>query len=254
MSAPRTVAAPGSEAAWHDVECGSYAADLALWSELARAAAGPVLELGCGTGRVALALAAEGHQVAGLDRSGELIAELERRAAARDLDLEAIAGDARDRELLAGAGERLLVLAPMQLVHLLGGVEGRRRMLAAVKATLAPGGTFAAALLEARPAPAVAGDPPLLPDVLELDGWVHSSQPLEVALVADRLEVRRLRQLVSPAGELTERVDVVGLDPVTPAEFEAEAKAAGFASRERLRIPATADHVGSAVCVLEVPR
>ena len=47
----------GSDAVvWQDVECASYDADLPLWRELAAAAAGPVLDLGCGTGRVALDL------------------------------------------------------------------------------------------------------------------------------------------------------------------------------------------------------
>ena len=39
---------------WHDVECGGYDADLTLWQELAREAGGPVLDVGAGTGRVAL--------------------------------------------------------------------------------------------------------------------------------------------------------------------------------------------------------
>ena len=46
------------ESVWHDVECASYEADLDLWRELAAAARGPVLDHGCGTGRVALDLAA----------------------------------------------------------------------------------------------------------------------------------------------------------------------------------------------------
>ncbi len=49
------VSATAERAIWHDAECGAYAADLALWEELAAAAGGPVLDLGCGTGRVALA-------------------------------------------------------------------------------------------------------------------------------------------------------------------------------------------------------
>ena len=41
--------AASQEAIWHDVECGGYAADLAVWAELASAAAGgPVLDLGAG--------------------------------------------------------------------------------------------------------------------------------------------------------------------------------------------------------------
>ena len=53
---------------WHDIECGSYVADLPLWRELAREAAGPVLDVGAGTGRVALDLARAGHRVTALDR------------------------------------------------------------------------------------------------------------------------------------------------------------------------------------------
>ena len=66
-----------AKVAWHDVECGGYTADLSLWGRLARAQDGPVLDVGAGTGRVALRLAAAGHDVTALDRDGELLAELE---------------------------------------------------------------------------------------------------------------------------------------------------------------------------------
>jgi len=63
MSAGRDSGAPeATEAAiWQQVEFGSYGADLPLWTELAEAANGPVLELGAGAGRVGLHLAGEGH-------------------------------------------------------------------------------------------------------------------------------------------------------------------------------------------------
>ena len=44
-------------AAWQDVECGAYSADLEAWERLAAASEGPMLELGSGTGRVCLHLA-----------------------------------------------------------------------------------------------------------------------------------------------------------------------------------------------------
>ena len=49
MSPARDTGAPeATEAAiWQEVEFGSYGADLPLWTELAEAADGPVLELGC---------------------------------------------------------------------------------------------------------------------------------------------------------------------------------------------------------------
>ena len=69
-----------SSVAWHDVECGSYSADLALWEELAAHAGGPILELGCGTGRVTLRLGRCGHRVTGLDRDAVLLAAFGERA------------------------------------------------------------------------------------------------------------------------------------------------------------------------------
>lgn len=241
----------GRDAVWHEVECGRYAADLALWSALTREAAGPVLELGCGTGRVALHLAGEGFEVTGLDSSPELAAELSRRAEEAGLAVEVVIGETREFAL----GRRFaVVLAPMQLVHLLGGPGGRRAMLERVAAHLHPAGTFAAALLAAELAAEGADTDPVLPDVAERDGWLYSSLPVEVLAIDGGFEVRRLRQLVSPSGELSERIEAIKLERLDADRFEAEAVSAGLAVRERIEIAPTDDHVGSTVCVLEARR
>jgi 2-polyprenyl-3-methyl-5-hydroxy-6-metoxy-1,4-benzoquinol methylase len=70
---------------WHDVECGGYGADLPLWRELAARCGGPVLEVGCGTGRVALDLARRGHSVTGVDTDPQLVTALRERAHGLDL-------------------------------------------------------------------------------------------------------------------------------------------------------------------------
>ncbi|MGH2952616.1 MAG: class I SAM-dependent methyltransferase [Solirubrobacterales bacterium] len=233
---------------WHEVECGGYAADLALWRQLAGEAGGPVLELGCGAGRVALDLARAGHEVTGVDVRPELLAELRNRAAAVGTAVEALDADARSFEL----GRRFaLVLAPMQLVHLLRGAHGRRAMLGCARRHLAPGGTLALALLPPDIPAAAGGDTPPTPDVREVGGWVYSSLPLQICEVDGAIEVRRLRQVVAPDGELSEELDVARLDLLDPDTVAAEARRARLAERERVEIAATADHVGSTVLVLE---
>ena len=240
-----------AEAIWHDVENGAYAADLALWEQIATEGAGPVLELGAGTGRVALELAGHGHDVTTLDSSEVLTDALRDRASAAGLEIDTVIADAREFDL----GRRFAtVLAPMQFAHIVGGAGGRERMFAAVASHLDQHGTFAAALLDEEAVPDQLSGPPPLPDVREVDGWVYSSLPTEVIATPDGYEVRRLRQAVSPAGELSEQTDSIYLDTVSPAELEAEAASVGLEPRERVAIPATADHVGSIVCVLEASR
>ena len=52
----------------HDVECAAYDLDLTIWRDLAGRAGGPVLDIGAGTGRVAIDLARIGHEVTALKR------------------------------------------------------------------------------------------------------------------------------------------------------------------------------------------
>ena len=59
----------------------SLAADLPMILEIARQTGGPILELGVGTGRVAIPLARAGHRVTGVDNAPALLAEAERRRA-----------------------------------------------------------------------------------------------------------------------------------------------------------------------------
>jgi SAM-dependent methyltransferase len=238
------------EVRWHEVECGGYVADLPAWRELAAAAAGPVLELGCGCGRVALDLARHGHEVTAVDSSSALLAELRRRAAADGLEVETVEADVRRLEL-----ERRFALAcaPMQLVHLLGGASGREAFMRSAGVHLAPGGALAVAILAEAIGPALEGEP-ALPDVAEHEGWVYSSQPIEVLRVEGGFEVRRLRQLVSPGGGLADELDVVFLDELDVAMLEREARAAGLGLRERIEVEPTHDHVGSTIVVLEGER
>ena len=55
----------------------SFTEDLFFWRKLAHQHGGPLLELGCGAGRVLLPLAAEGYEITGLDNSAGMLARAE---------------------------------------------------------------------------------------------------------------------------------------------------------------------------------
>jgi SAM-dependent methyltransferase len=231
---------------WHDVENGGYLVDLPLWRELAAGADGPVLDLGAGTGRVALDLAAAGYDVTALDSDGELLDELGRRANEAGLHVARVRADARRLEPL---GPFALVLAPMQFVQIMGGPSERAELLAGVAACLAPGGSFAAAIADLDEAVAAEDAAPPVPDVGQRGDWIYSSLPLDVRPEPGGVAVEWLRQVVSPAGTLTEERHTQLLESITPEGFEREAAAAGLNVVEQHEVAATEAYIGSMVIV-----
>ncbi len=233
---------------WHDVECGGYSADLPVWERLAAACDAGIADLGCGTGRVALHLGRLGHQVTGIDLDGDFIAELDRRAKADRLTVEGWRCDVR----ALGTGPLFeLVIAPMQLIQLIPSSDERVTTFRGIKDRLTGGGRAAFAVVEPSPVPD--GDLLPLPDVREVDGWVFSSLPLSVETTDEAIEITRLRQIVSPAGEMTEGTNAVRLALLSADVVEQEAVAGGLHPLDRLEIPTTDDHLGSSVVVLEKP-
>jgi SAM-dependent methyltransferase len=235
---------------WHDAECGGYSADLPLWRRLAEQSGGPVLEVGCGTGRVALDLARRGIETCAIDLDPCLIDAVRSRGAG--LPIEASQADVLDLSL---GRTFALIVAPMQVLQLLDGPKRRRRALERMRTHLLPGGDVAIALVEGAPSEAQApegGPVGTLPDVAERDGWVYSSLPLGVAVDNGRLVVRRLRHLVSPSGDLTESRSEERLDILSADNLAEDMAAAGFAQPRALHVPATDAHIGSLIVVAEV--
>jgi SAM-dependent methyltransferase len=232
-----------SAVVWHDVECGGYLEDVALWRELAGAADGPVLDVGAGTGRIALDLAAQGIEVVALDTDPALLAALEERAAAAGLTVTTVCTDARDFDF----GDRRfgLIAVPMQTLQLLGGADGRAAFLRSAARHLRPGGAIAAALADALDSFDGVSDGLPDPDVATIDGLTYSSLPLAVVDEGDHAAIHRLRQVNG-----FEEHDVIRLARVSPAEVAEEAEAVGLTAEAARRIPATDVYVGSTVVVL----
>jgi SAM-dependent methyltransferase len=238
----------GLDVLWHDLECGSYDEDLALWRELAAATGGPVLDVGAGTGRVTLDLAARGIEVVALDSDAELLEALRGRAAG--LPVQSAQADARDFAL----GRRFpLVLVPMQTLQLLGGPEGRAAFLRCAREHLEPGGLLAAALADALESFDSETDGLPIPDQCEVDGVLYASLPLAVVDEGDRAAIHRLREVVGPDGVRLAADDVIRLDRVDADAVAGEAEALGFTAEPHGRVAATEDHIGSTVVLLRAP-
>lgn len=126
---------------------GDYAAirtpsgDVDFYVAEARAARGPVLELGCGTGRILLPTARAGIPVTGVDRSAPMLRRLERHLAAEPREV-------RDRVRLVEAdivdadarGRFALVTLPFRpIAHVLR-IDDQIRLLENARRHLAPEG------------------------------------------------------------------------------------------------------------------
>jgi SAM-dependent methyltransferase len=235
-------------ALWHDLECGAYGEDLPLWHALAREAGGPVLDVGAGTGRVALDLARAGVAVVALDADASLLQALEHRAAC--LPIETVVADARELAL----GRRFpLVIVPMQTLQLLGGTRGRTAFLRRALDHLNRGGVLAAAVADAVDCFDDEHELPPPPDVFEIDGARYASRLLAVADEGDRAAIHRRREVVVP-GELHEFHDViVRLDRVSADEVAAEAASLGYLCEPHRFTAQTEEYLGSTVVVLRAP-
>jgi SAM-dependent methyltransferase len=228
---------------WHDVECGAYLADMDMWLRLAREAAGPVLDVGAGTGRVTLRLAAAGHDVTALDRDGELLATLKERAAAEGLEIESVLADAADFEL---PRRFALIAVPMQTLQLLDERDG---FFASAARALVPGGLVAAAIADGLEAFDEQAPLPF-PDVGEQDGRQFLSQPVAVRELPGAVRIERIRQIVEPDGERSSADDVIELRRVDPESLAEEAARHGLRAEPPLDIAPTDEHVGATVVML----
>jgi ubiquinone/menaquinone biosynthesis C-methylase UbiE len=110
----------------YDLEYGTTTVDLDFYLEHAQAAQSPVLELACGTGRLALRVAEAGIPIVGIDSSEQMLAVAREKAARLEasgaapiqpLPVEWVQADMRDFDL--GRGFGLAMIPARSFLHLL---------------------------------------------------------------------------------------------------------------------------------------
>jgi ubiquinone/menaquinone biosynthesis C-methylase UbiE len=160
--------------------------DAAFYRALAQEIGGPLLELGCGTGRVLLPIAALGIPCVGLDASPAMLAAL--RAKNPPPNLELVEGRMESFDL--GGRRFRLVTCPFRAFQHLLDVPSQLAALAAVRRHLAPGGAFAFDVF----------DPKL--------AWLASpaeTERLDATFTMDGIQIRRFaRTRADPAAQILE--------------------------------------------------
>lgn len=115
--------------------------DVAFWQRLAAASGGPVLELGCGTGRITLPVARTDVRVIGIDRSAPMLDRAARKLRAR-LARGAVLIRGDIRHLPFRRGRFPLVMAPYGILQSLTRERDLVATLASVARVMRKGARF----------------------------------------------------------------------------------------------------------------
>jgi SAM-dependent methyltransferase len=153
----------GFHAGLYDVLTGADDFDVPHYLERAQATGGPVLELACGSGRLALPLARAGYEVTGVDIAPDMLRLLRRRLLSEPAEVarrvRPLLADARTIEL--ERPHRLAIIGAMSIC-LLRAPEDRAAMFAAIRRALAPDARFCLDYLQTSPAALRAQDAEVL--------------------------------------------------------------------------------------------
>ena len=154
---------PGREAQlarYYDLDLREYDDDIELYLALAAAAPSDVLELACGTGRVAVPLARAGHRVVGVDIDRAMLDRARAAWAGVAPAEQAGALELLDADLTAlDLGRRFdLVILGLNTLHELGPREAQLAALRTAAAHVAPGGRVVVDAWLPRPEDLVAYD------------------------------------------------------------------------------------------------
>jgi SAM-dependent methyltransferase len=213
----------------YDVQDEGYYDDYPLIEQWAQSLGGPLLDLACGTGRMALRMAELGYQVTGVDITPEMISWARQKAEQRKLSIEWIVADARSFHLQKQYS--LLYMLENAFQFFLTRVD-QEAMLTCVREHLLPEGCF---LFETRNP-----NPRNLQEVRHPDGESFTTPDGGQLLVTEEQRYDPMTQIqhytrhltfLQPGGKRDEKKLRVALRYVYPQELEALLYYNGFQIR-----------------------
>jgi SAM-dependent methyltransferase len=130
-------------ARFYDPDLGDLDADLGFYEQFAARCGSPILELGCGTGRVLLPLARQGYRVTGIDASAEMLERARAKIGAEELDERVTLAQQEMAKLDLGERFNMAFAALNSFAHL-HTTEEQLQALARIHRHLTPGGLLIA--------------------------------------------------------------------------------------------------------------
>lgn len=146
-------------AAYYDLEHRSFTDDIDLYLQFIEAAGDPVLELGCGTGRILRAISEAGFAVTGVDSSSPMLAFARDALAVNGLDVDVtlVEGDFARNDLVDASQFGVAIVALDSLLHAQTQAE-QLRVLSAAWTALDPRGQLIVDIINPTPTRLMAMD------------------------------------------------------------------------------------------------
>jgi SAM-dependent methyltransferase len=198
--------------------------DVGFYVGLCAKVNGPVLELGCGNGRILLELAQHGIDAIGIDVSAGMLQELRRKAALRSLPARALRMDVANLALRPGFAA---ILCPYSLITYITDDQDAARLLKRIRGLLAPGGMFVIDAFVPKP---VLAQAEFREDYRRPFGTHTLARSKRVQRLGPRTNrIERRYQVLAGDGTVLEQVDVAEIiRPCAPEALRQAVAAAGF--------------------------
>ena len=216
----------------YDLEHAEFLDDIPLYVNFAEAVGDPILDLGCGTGRITLPLARAGWRVTGLDRSVAMLDVARSRVAGEALtaDVEFIEADYGQPDLGRSAYYGLVIIGLNGLMHL-PTLDAQRSCLLAAHNALDPRGQLIIDVV--NPTPDTLGS--FERGVIHEGAWTMSDgrqvdkfSARKISPTSQTIDTHLWYDIVDPDGDIRRTTSSFTLRYVHRAELELMLELAGF--------------------------